>query len=48
MFKVQHRDRIEDVERAAIKAKSGGGEANQSDLEAMKRDLNKILGRWSI
>jgi len=40
------RDRIEDVERDAVKAKSGGGaSANQSDVDAMKRDLNKILGR---
>jgi len=40
------RDRIEDIERDAVKAKSGGGStANQSDMEAMRRDLNKILGR---
>ena len=29
-----------------FQAKSGGGaSANQSDVDAMKRDLNKILGR---
>ena len=39
------RDRIEDIERDAVKAKSGGGSANQSDMDAMRRDLNKILGR---
>lgn len=39
------RDRIEDIERDAVKSKSGAGQANQSDLEAMRRDLNKILGR---
>merc|ERR1712029_1170795 len=40
------RDRIEDVERDAVKAKSGGGaSANQTDVDAMKRDLDKILGR---
>ena len=39
------RDRIEDIERDAVKSKTGAGAANQSDLEAMRRDLNKILGR---
>ena len=40
------RDRMDDIERDAFKSKSGGdSSANQSDVDAMKRDLNKILGR---
>ena len=38
-------DRIEDIERSAAKAQSAGASANQSDVEAMRKDLNKILGR---
>ena len=40
------RDRIDDVERSASKSGGGGGGgANSEDLEAMRKDLDKILGR---
>ena len=42
------RDRVEDIERAAAKSGTGGAQPNQDDLDAMRRDLNKILGRDEI
>ena len=42
------RDRVEDIERAAAKSGSNGAQPSQDDLDAMRRDLNKILGRDEI
>ena len=42
------RDRLEDIERAAAKSGTGGAQPSQDDLDAMRRDLNKILGRDQI
>ena len=41
------RDRIDDVERDVSKnaGGGGGGGANSEDLEAIRKDLDKILGR---
>ena len=41
------RDRIDDIERDVSKnaGGGGGGGANSEDLEAMRKDLDKILGR---
>ena len=39
------RDRLDDVERDVSKNGGGGGGANSEDMEAIRKDLDKILGR---